>query len=111
MHKKIPTSGSIIGSIAAGISSFFLLLFGISGAMFSLTGICLFCVLPVLTIFLSIFGLSISFIRDYNVYFLIFGILMSTISILLIIYRKKLSCKNGFCKVNFKKTNIKENKK
>jgi len=78
------------------MASFFLLIFGISGAMFASLSTCLFCVIPVLTFVLSIFGLSIGIISQYNYLFLSFGISFLGLTIFLYIKRKKF-CKT--CKV------------
>jgi len=103
MKESIKKKTTLFGSIATGIASFLGLLLGLSGFMFTLTGICPFCILPFLVGFLALFGLSVGTIYKFNILFILFGIIMLAITIILIINRKKLDCRNGACKVNFKK--------
>lgn len=85
--------------IIAGISSFFLLLFGISGAFMASIGTCIFCVLPILTFLLSLFGLSLGTILDYNVYFISSGIFFLILTVFL--YTRRANCKT--CQAKIKK--------
>jgi len=75
--------------IWTGVASFFLLIFGISGTMFASLGLCLFCIIPVFTFVLSIFGLSIGIIADYNYWLIGFGLLSLGLAVFLYIKRKK----------------------
>ena len=79
-----------------GLTSFFLLFFGGMGAIFASFGVCIFCILPILTFILSVFGLSIEIISDYNHVFLASGILFFSLTIYLI--KKKHTCK--FCNIS-----------
>ena len=83
-----------------GVVTFFLLLFGIAGATFAALGTCIFCVLPVLTFLLSIFGLSLGTILDHNQYFLIGGFTFLIATVILLAHKQK-NCK--VCKVDVKK--------
>jgi hypothetical protein len=89
-------------SVWSGIASFFLLLLGISGAVLASLGVCIFCLIPILTFLLGLFGLSIGTLLDYNYIFLGFGVFFMLLTIFLI-YRKKRYCKT--CQVLEKKGN------
>lgn len=82
-----------------GIASFFLLLFGISGATLAFSSTCIFCLIPTLTFLLSIFGLSVGVISDYNYIFLSFGAASLGLTVFLFVKRGKF-CKT--CKVKKK---------
>ena len=101
LNKKLKAmnKAKIFGAFT-GIVTFFLLLFGIAGATFASLGVCLFCVLPILTFLLSIFGLSLGTILDYNNYFLFAGFVFLIATVILFAYRKK-NCKT--CQVEIKK--------
>jgi hypothetical protein len=89
MKRKNPIVLLKRGDFWGAIAAFFLLLFGIMGTMFASLGICIFCILPVLTFLLSIFGLSVGTISDYNWWFLGFGIFFLVLTIYLIIRKRR----------------------
>lgn len=101
--KKRRTNGKrkVFGgsSILAGVSSIVLLFFGVMGAIFASLGICLFCVMPVLTFLLGIFGLSIGVISDYNKLFITAGIFSLGLTFYLWKKRNDLKKECKTCKV------------
>lgn len=75
-------------SLWTGISSFFLLFFGVSGLVFASLGTCVLCIMPILTFFLAIFGLSMGVIVDYNPLFLGSGLFFLILTVYLQIRKR-----------------------
>ncbi len=83
------------GRFWTALTSFFLLLLGISGAMLAASGVCIFCVIPILGVILSLVGLNITILADYNIFFIVLGVVSLALTIFLFIKKKK--CKDGTC--------------
>ncbi len=76
----------IVSVIVGSLSTFI----GAMGIMFSSFGICLFCFVPLISL-LGLLGISVGVLASYNIYFIVFGVLMLALGIFLFI--KKNKCK------------------
>lgn len=78
--KKMAWTGIIIGSVSTFL--------GAMGAAFSVLGVCLFCLTPLVGL-LGVFGLSVGILADYNLYFIIPGIMLISSGAVLFWRRRK----------------------
>ncbi|MCB9359300.1 hypothetical protein H6503_05175 [Candidatus Woesearchaeota archaeon] len=96
--------GEFWSAIVAGM----MLFLGIIGSIMVALGTCVFCLSAAAAFLLGIFGISHSVLIEFNIYFLIAGILFTALSIFLFMNRRK--CKDGQCKMNSTKIKINSKK-
>ena len=77
-NKRIAWAHIVVGGASA--------ILGFIGAAFAMLGICVVCIAPVLGL-MGMFGLTVGVIADYNIFFIILGIVLVVLGVYL--HRRK----------------------